>query len=427
MSMGSVPNPSSRHTPGDMPPPAKVVRPKKPTVPVVPPPIVVERTSVKQRAGEMLLMMSSVWKSVEEDEYAEVQNMRLLPRIFTPIMDIFLAWGILKTLYQPDGWITGTQFGTMILPMVNTMLPIVIAYRTGKVLYGFRGALFASFAVSSLTVTLPAPPVAPALVYALVSVPALRFVDYLFELVAGIDVGLKKKIRGFDMIVLFLSKTLFLGMAVLAALFVFESGTPSVEWTVTAFNDATEVLLDQWTPLGSILIETGKVLFLGDSLQTSVLTPLATATNTTAGVYYLLQTNPGPGFGILASAFVAGPSQARMAIPFAATIFLFGGVPEAYFPYFYMLPQLIFALIVGGMAGAIVFDVMDAGLTSVSASTSILVLADATPSDAMGGVVAGIVVSALVSFIVGCLLLAWPGAWIRRHTPTLRLPTMKKR
>ena len=71
-----------------------------------------------------------------------------------------------------------------------------------------------------------------------------------------------------------------------------------VDWLVTA----------KLLPLAAIVIEPAKVLFLNNALNHGVLAPLGVASAEESGkaIHFLLETNPGPGLGILVSLLLRG-------------------------------------------------------------------------------------------------------------------------
>ena len=65
-------------------------------------------------------------------------------------------------------------------------------------------------------------------------------------------------------------------------------------------------------------------------------------------ILFMIETNPGPGLGILLAYLFFGPRSLRPSAPGAIIIHFFGGIHEIYFPYVLMNPRLILAAIVGG-------------------------------------------------------------------------------
>ena len=60
-------------------------------------------------------------------------------------------------------------------------------------------------------------------------------------------------------------------------------------------------------------------------------------------ILFMIETNPGPGLGILLAYLFFGPRSLRPTVPAAIIIQFFGGIHEIYFPYVLMKPRLILA------------------------------------------------------------------------------------
>jgi PTS system mannitol-specific IIC component len=339
---------------------------------------------------------------MDDDEIAGVQNAPLFVRIFAPILDVFLAWGLFASLYSVNGWMYNEHFEEVIAPTLDIGIPTIVAYRAGKVLYGFRGAIFASFVSFSLTTTLSIPGVAPAIVYALITVPFMRLIDYLMELV----VNNLNVYNTFSFTISFVSKLLFVTFALFASLFAYETGSSAFEWLVTALCDATDVLKDAWNPLAALTLEPAKVLVANNAINERVFLPAGNASETS--IYYAMEPNPGPGAGLLFAAFLVGPRTAKTAVPLALLLLFVGGFHEVYFPYFYMAPQLIISLILGSAFGIIVLDASGAGLKSLPRPASISEYVKATEGDDAWGITFSVLVSMLVSFVVSWFVLKGP-------------------
>ena len=127
-------------------------------------------------------------------------------------------------------------------------------------------------------------------------------------------------------------------------------------------------------PFTSIFIEPAKVLFLNNAINHGILTPLGTQQALEQGksILFLLEANPGPGFGILLAYSFFGKGLAKASAPGAAVIQFVGGIHEIYFPYVLMKPMMILAAIGGGMTGIFTLVVTGAGLRSPAAPGSII-------------------------------------------------------
>jgi mannitol PTS system EIICBA or EIICB component len=122
-------------------------------------------------------------------------------------------------------------------------------------------------------------------------------------------------------------------------------------------------------------------------------------------ILFMIETNPGPGLGLLLAYWFFGPRALRPTAPGAIIIHFFGGIHEIYFPYVLMRPILIVGMIAGGMAGVFTFLVTGAGLVATPSPGSIFAYLAVTPKGGYFGVLAGVAVAAAVSFVVNALLL----------------------
>src|SRR5699024_11549209 len=95
-------------------------------------------------------------------------------------------------------------------------------------------------------------------------------------------------------------------------------------------------------------------------------TPLATIESAEFGrsILFTLESNPGPGFGVLLAYMFFGKGTARATAPGAAFIQFVGGIHEIYFPYILMNPMLLFAVILGGASVTMTYSLFDFGLAA---------------------------------------------------------------
>ena len=119
----------------------------------------------------------------------------------------------------------------------------------------------------------------------------------------------------------------------------------------------------------------------------------------------MIETNPGPGLGLLTAYWFFGPRSIRPSAPGAIIIHFLGGIHEIYFPYVLMRPTLIVAMIAGGMSAVLTFLVTGAGLVATPSPGSIFAYLAETPRGGYFGVLAGVAVGAVVSFLVASFIL----------------------
>lgn len=163
--------------------------------------------------------------------------------------------------------------------------------------------------------------------------------------------------------------------------------------------------------LTSILIEPAKVFFLNNSIHHGILLPLAMqqAEQNGSSMLFLLETNPGPGLGVLLALWLSNRKKRK---EYAAYMFVecIGGIHEIYFPEVLANLWLLLALIPGGMAGILcmsVFHVASAGLVSPG---SILTLLFMSGHHVLATLFA-VAISTAVSCAIAFFILKRKGKW----------------
>ncbi len=313
-----------------------------------------------------------------------------------PNIGAFIAWGIITALFIPDGWIPNEQLAALVGPMINYLLPLLIGYTGGKIVYGARGGVVGATATMGVIVGADIPMFLGAMAMGPLGGYAIK----------KFDEAIKGKIKsGFEMLVNNFSAGIIGGLLTIL-------GSLAIGPVVLGLNKAlaagVEVIVAAGLlPLASILIEPGKVLFLNNAINHGILSPLGIeqAANAGKSILFLLESNPGPGLGILLAFWFAGKGSAKQSAPGAAIIHFFGGIHEIYFPYILMKPALILAVILGGMSGVFTFGILNAGLIAAASPGSIFALMIMTPRGGYLGVIAGVVVATLVSFLVASFIL----------------------
>jgi len=181
---------------------------------------------------------------------------------------------------------------------------------------------------------------------------------------------------------------------------------------VTAGSDALGAFVDGiiaagLLPIADIPIEVAKVLFLNNAINHGVLAPLGVQEVTESGkaIHFLLETNPGPGLGLLLAFTLAGKGMAKQSAPGAAIIHFLGGIHEVYFPYVLMHPIMILAMWAGGITADIIFVATNAGLVATPSPGSIFAYLLVIPPGQHVGVLAGVAAGAVASFLVGSMIL----------------------
>lgn len=339
-----------------------------------------------------------------------------LSNMVMPNIGAFIAWGLITALFieqgwlqaifsdlrDPDGWVAkiggwGSYDGAGIVgPMITYLLPVLIGYTGGRMIHGNRGAVVGAIATMGVVAGADVPMFMGAMIMGPLGGWAMKKLDALWD----------GKIRpGFEMLVDNFSAGI-LGM--ILAIFGFFGIGPIVSAFTRGAGNAVDFLVDNdLLPLTSILIEPAKVLFLNNAINHGVLTPLGTtqALETGKSILFLLETNPGPGLGILLAFTLFGKGAARASAPGAAIIQFFGGIHEIYFPYVLMKPKLIIATILGGMTGVFINVLFGSGLRAPAAPGSIIAIYAQTASGSFLGVTLSVIGATTVSFVVAAFLL----------------------
>jgi mannitol PTS system EIICBA or EIICB component len=321
-----------------------------------------------------------------------------LAGMIMPNIAAFIAWGLITALFIPTGWLPNEQLAALVGPIILTLLPVLIGYTGGRLVHGQRGAVIGAVATMGVVVGTDIPMFLGAMIIGPLAAYVLKRFD---GLISG-------RVRpGFEMLVdNFSSGILGVVMAILGFLAI----GPVVKTLADAAGVGVDWLVSNGLlPLVSIIVEPAKVLFLNNAINHGVLGPLGVtqALENGKSILFMIETNPGPGLGILLAYFLFGPRSLRPSTPGAIIIHFFGGIHEIYFPYVLMNPRLILAAIVGGASGVFTAVVTGAGLVATPAPGSIFAYMAVTPRDGYFGVLLAIVVACGVSFAVASMLLGF--------------------
>ena len=313
-----------------------------------------------------------------------------------PNIGAFIAWGLLTALFIPTGWLPNEELSKMVGPMITYLLPLLIAYTGGRMVHGQRGAVIGAAATVGVIVGSSYPMFLGAMIMGPLAAWVLKKIDAVLDPVTP---------SGFEMLI----GNFSLGITgLLAAIGGFLGIGPAVNGVLQALSAGVKFLVDaSLLPLVNIFLEPAKVLFLNNAINFGILAPIgvAEAAETGKSIAFMIETNPGPGLGILLAFWLAGPKVLRGSAPGAMVIHFLGGIHEIYFPYVLLKPKMILAAIAGGSTGVATFMVTGAGLASTPSPGSIFAWLAVTPPGNHLGVLLGITLATAVSFAVGWLLL----------------------
>src|SRR5690606_1003568 len=69
-----------------------------------------------------------------------------LSGMIMPNIPALIAWGIFTAFFIEVGWTPNADLATIVGPFIHYLLPILIAYTGGSIVYGIRGGVVASIA-----------------------------------------------------------------------------------------------------------------------------------------------------------------------------------------------------------------------------------------------------------------------------------------
>ncbi|PXZ04713.1 PTS mannitol transporter subunit IICBA [Gilliamella apicola] len=334
----------------------------------------------------------------------KVQNFgRFLSNMVMPNIGAFIAWGFITAIFlynsndpSAGGWFPNQGVSTAFInPMITYLLPLLIGYTGGKLVYGERGGVVGAVTTIGVIVGVSIPMFLGAMISGPLGGWCIKQFDKL------IDGKIKS---GFEMLVNNFSAGI-IGM-ILALIGYFGIG-PAVASLTNVLIVAVQFMVDHGLlPLTSILVEPAKILFLNNAINHGVFTSLGVTqvAETGKSIFFLIEANPGPGLGLLLAYMCFGKGAAKGSASGAAIIHFFGGIHEIYFPYVLMNPRLIIAVILGGMTGVFTLTLFNAGLTAPASPGSIFAVMSMAKGSYLG-VTVSVLAATTVSFIVSAILL----------------------
>ncbi|HWO77585.1 MAG TPA: PTS mannitol transporter subunit IICB [Bacillus sp. (in: firmicutes)] len=342
--------------------------------------------------------MSKVTETPKSDFRVKIQRFgSYLSGMIMPNIGAFIAWGLITALFIPTGWFPNEELGQLVDPMIKFLLPLLIGYTGGKMIYEGRGGVVGATATMGVIVGSDIPMFLGAMIMGPLGGWLIKKVDQFIQ---------PKVKQGFEMLVNNFSAGI---LAAVLTIIAFWAIGPVVEGLNQVLAAGVEVIVNAGLlPLANIFIEPAKVLFLNNAINHGILSPLGAeqASDTGKSILFLLETNPGPGLGILLAFMFFGKGTAKQTSPGAAIIHFFGGIHEIYFPYILMKPLLILAAIAGGVSGVFTFTLFNVGLVAPPSPGSIFALMAMTPKGGGHlGVLFGVLVAAAVSFAIASLIL----------------------
>ena len=329
---------------------------------------------------------------------------RFLSGMVMPNIGAFIAWGLIAALFIPDGWlgwwVPAATINNMVGPMLSYLLPILIGYTGGKVVGGQKGAVTGALATLG----------------AIASTESTMFIGAMIcgplggWCIKKFDEKMEGHIpAGFEMVVNNFSVGIIGG--ILAVLSIFAIGPACVKITDVLGAGVSFLVEHGLLPLTAVLVEPAKVLFLNNAINHGVFTPIGTEQAMEMGksILFMIESNPGPGLGLLLAYCVAGKGETRSSAGAAAVIQFVGGIHEIYFPYVLMNPIVILGPMIGNIVGIFTLSALGGGLAAAASPGSIIAEMLMTPRGGYLANIAGIGIAAVVSFLISVFLLKFFG------------------
>ncbi|MCG7339960.1 PTS mannitol transporter subunit IICB [Staphylococcus sp. ACRSN] len=320
-----------------------------------------------------------------------------LSSMIMPNIGAFIAWGFIAAIFIDGGWWPNKDLSQLAGPMITYLIPLLIAYSGGRLIHEMRGGIIAAVATMGVIVALPDTPM---LLGAMIMGPLVGW------LMKKTDEFIQPRTpQGFEMLFNNFSAGI---LGFIMTIVGFKILAPIMEFIMHVLSLAVETLVHaHLLPLVSIIVEPAKIVFLNNAINHGVFTPLGADQAASAGqsILYTIESNPGPGLGILVAYMIFGKGTAKATSYGAGIIHFLGGIHEIYFPYVLMRPLLFIAVILGGMTGVATYSIVDFGFKSPASPGSFIVYMLNAPKGEFLQMLLGVLLAAIVSFVVAALIL----------------------
>ncbi len=326
-----------------------------------------------------------------------LQNLgRSLSDMVMPNIGAFIAWGFIMALFIPNGWMPNEKLAQLGDPMMKYLLPLLIGYTAGSMVHGVRGGVTGAIATAGVIVGSDI----PMFIGAMIMGPLGGWCIKKF------DSWTKGKVGEAFVVLVDNFSVGIIGFALALIAFLLIGGI--VVWLTTILKVAVEWLIaKKILPLVSVLMEPAKVMFLNNAINHGIFDVLGVEQVREMGssIIFLIETNPGPGFGVLLACSIFGDKMEKQSAPGAAVIHFLGGIHEIYFPYVLSRPALLIAPILGSFSALLFYTLTGTGLVAPAAPGSVIAILAMAPKGKFLAVLAGMLIATAVSFIVASPIL----------------------
>ncbi|VED26851.1 PTS mannitol transporter subunit IICB [Staphylococcus warneri] len=320
-----------------------------------------------------------------------------LSSMIMPNIGAFIAWGFIAAIFIDNGWLPNKDLAQLADPMIKFLIPLLIAFSGGRLIHGLRGGIIAATSTIGVIVALPDTPM---LLGAMIMGPLVGWLMKKTD-----EIVQPRTPQGFEMLFNNFSAGI---LGFIMTILSFEILAPIMKFIMHILSVAVEALVHaHLLPIVSIIVEPAKIVFLNNAINHGVFTPLGADQAATAGqsILYAIESNPGPGFGVLLAYMIFGKGTAKATSYGAGIIHFLGGIHEIYFPYVLMRPMLFISVILGGMTGVATYQATGFGFKSPASPGSFIVYCINAPRGEFLHMLLGVVLATLVSFAVSAIIL----------------------
>lgn len=321
---------------------------------------------------------------------------KFLSAMVMPNIGAFIAWGFITAIFIADGWWPNEQLASIQPYMLTYLLPILIAATGGRMIAKDRGMVMGAIAIVGCIAGVGGTEGQPMLMAAMIMGPFAGWVIKKFDqmMEGHMPAGFEMLINNFSVGIL--------GM-ILAIIGYYFIG-PVMTGILSVLSAGVALLINNsLLPLVAIFVEPAKVLFLNNAINHGIFTPIGVEQAVEAGksIMYMLESNPGPGLGVLLAYWLfSADKTTKDSAPGAIIIHFFGGIHEIYFPYILMNPVVIIAPILGNICAITFYTLFNCGLKGPASPGSIIAYLSMAPKGETLMVLLGVLIAAGVSFLV---------------------------
>ncbi|MDN5303329.1 MAG: mannitol system or component [Fusobacteriaceae bacterium] len=325
-------------------------------------------------------------------KYIKIKILEIISKVIMENVPFFILLGTLSFFNTEDFVLT---YGSL---LKNILIPLILSYSAGNFIEKRLGGIAGVIVVGGI-------------------LNLYQFKSFLMPILVGILVGEvvkyskkildKYKYPGYEMLI---NNILIVVLGtILIKLFSYIYPLYDFIYKIIVENINGFAINIKFYPLYSFIIEPAKVFFLNNLINHGVLSVIGLQELSEKGksIFFLMETNPGPGLGILTAYLYMNKKNKIKKKNIISNIFIqfIGGIHEVYFPYVLKNLKLIIPLIISGSVGVYIFDKLNLGLLGVASPGSIIMILLLAPTYDKFGIFLGILTSFFISFIIGSIIL----------------------